>query len=224
MASVESMLKVFDSIKMTTPKGKVVIKTDEQIDQFIEQLNLDYDGVDLYMLGYLGGCKKYGRFYRNELEKVVKLLNPKKPLSQELNNRFNALEGESYVKFLGVVYDWVDIMLKELQSHQPTGEKVNLKISGFVPIEGRTEMVDILQPLLSAIIQPKYKNDVFEQFIYFVINYKKRRLMRKDEIQFLIDFLIKYPNMKAVKNSDDDTCYFPILYDEFIEYVQNSQK
>ncbi|KAL7712870.1 RhoGAP domain containing protein [Entamoeba marina] len=203
---------VFDSLKKTTPKGKLVIRDEDQMDVFIEKLGLDVDGVDLYLLGFLGGCKKYQRFYQQEIEKISKKINNKTPIPQQLNQIFEKLDDKEYTKFLGI-----------FKKKQPIPGKENLKVSGPLFLEGRTEMIEIIPQVLESVIQPKLKNPVMEQFVYYLVNIKKRRLLRKDEFQFIPDFLRKYDSMTKVKNNTDDTTFFPILFDDFIEFVQSKK-
>ena len=219
-----ALVQAFDALKITTRKGKEVVKTDEQIDALCERLGLNPEGVDLYVLGWLGGCKKYTRFYRAEMEKAQAALRGGGSVSEQLGRVFAGLADRAYTDFLAVVFGWLELMLADLQKKQPVSTKVTTRISGYSLVSGRAEMIEFLPGIMDVVIQPRFKTPVFDQFVYFITNVKKRRLLRRDEFLFIPAFMAKYDTLQRVKTNTDDTTFFPILFDDFIEYIQSAGK
>ncbi|ELP92231.1 hypothetical protein EIN_118050 [Entamoeba invadens IP1] len=216
--------KAFDKYKTIGKSGHGSIKSEEQIGSFCLALGLDQDGSDLYVLGFIGESKKYGYFKENDIKKITKVFNKEEALHDQIQNYFNKMERPEYRNFLSVIYKWVDEMLKDIQHNEPLPKKENLKISKPVFLEGRTEMIQILPDLLDAIIQTKLKTDLFENFVYFITNVRCRRLLTFDEFTSIVDFLTQFKTLSYAAHSTDDTTSLPLLYDDFVVFIQTKKK
>ncbi|KAL7713550.1 Uncharacterized protein QTN25_008928 [Entamoeba marina] len=188
------------------------IVNSQNIEQFCKALGISEDGVELYILGYVGECNLYQHFENKHIENIEKVFKSDN-IKQLCNDHFNRLKGDSYYKFLKIVYRWLVIVVNEMNKGLKQGDE-------------RFKMLDVLKDIYLVVLKPNLINAVFDNLLNFITTQHKESLkkgmIQMDSFSYMVMFLETYPTMgKLVMTPDeiDELYSVPPLYSDFIEFV-----
>lgn len=187
------------------------------IEEFAAELGIPCDGVQFYVLGYLGKCKFFQHFEEKEIQEIEKYINCDETASQCCERFIRSLSTNEYYNFFSVIYRWLIITINEFNKTVASDEK--------------TTMLDQLETVYNDILSEEMKSsDVFKLVIDYMCHYhpesKKKGLVMMDTFAYMPVFLTTYKSpsqLKMTQEQIDDLCTLPSFYTDFLEYM-NSKK
>ena len=188
------------------------ISSREAITQFCQKLGINEDGIEMYILGYLGNCLSFEKFRKENIEAIGDRIQGN--VKEECVKIFTTFSDNEYYKFLKTCYLWLKRIVNE-------SERTQDKIT----------MIEVLDDIYRVLLKEEMLGNVYTHLIEYITKVDKETLKKKyiqvDSFCYMPNFLKAHPTLESLKMSQDqidDFVSYPDLYTSFLEHYNSKQK